>query len=157
LTTQNNEMMKTLEILNNSIFEKLLSQASKIQYLSTLTTQNKETISTQKNYVNSELSIVKGRISQLRGETYTDISNYNSELRNTLSSVQTKANRADRRIQPLAGKQVVIYLSDRITSRVRLRTNQQASTTTPYYVLPSVSYVLNIIFMQSEGNQIFVK
>jgi len=101
--------------------------------LRTLTTQNKETISTQKNHVNSELSIVK----------------------RSINSVQTKANRADRRIQPLAGKQVAAYNLNQIISSIWLYANQQASTTASY-VLPSVSYVINIIFILSKGNQSFV-
>jgi len=127
LTAQNKEIIKNLNKQNSSLSslnENIFSQASRMQNLSIIATQNMEMISTERrrvnfeirtakenvsqlrNHVKSEIITVKRTISQLKRKTSTTINSV-SELRGSLSSVQTTAERADRRVGHIAGRQLL--------------------------------------------------
>ena len=73
LTAQNKEMRKSLEKLNASLSSRLLSQASRIQNLSILTTQNREIISAEMSRVNSDIGTVDANIDQLTSNVTSEI------------------------------------------------------------------------------------
>ena len=115
LTAQNQEVMKTIENLNNSLSRRLLYQASGIQNLNIWTAQNRENISVEMSRVNSEIRTVKrnisqlmsnvsseirtikGNVNQLRSDTSSEIrtvtGNVNSQLRSNIDEVERNIRR----------------------------------------------------------------
>jgi len=122
LTTQINEMMTSLRYLNDS-----LSAESKELCSLSLKTQNLTSFTSERNYVKAEIINVNGNISRLRSE---------------LSSVQATADRADRRIEHIAGSQVLTCSTERHPNSITLHSDQQTDLSV-LYTQPSVSYSIS--------------